>query len=207
MLFPVQPFRSMSTDRELRSLEQLLDRLGEVARGEGRVTLNDVLDVVGRRSFGPMLLVAGLITVMPVVGDIPGVPTIVGTFVLLVAGQLLLRREHIWLPRWLLERSVPRDKLRKSIEWLHRPAQFIDRFLRPRLQGFTRHTAAYAVAIASTGIALVMPALEVIPFSANLAGAALTAFGLALIAHDGFLALFAFAFTIGTFGMVVYNLF
>lgn len=48
--------------------------------------------------------------------------------------------------------------------------------------------------------------LEVIPFSANVAGAALTAFGLSLIAHDGILALFAFAFTIATFGLVVYNL-
>lgn len=40
--------------------------------------------------------------------------------------------------------------------------------------------------------------MEVVPCSANLAGAALTAFGLALIAHDGLLALIAFAFTAGT---------
>jgi hypothetical protein len=36
-----------------------------------------------------------------------------------------------------------------------------------------------------------MPVMEVIPFSASGAGAALTAFGLALIAHDGLTALFA----------------
>ena len=40
-----------------------------------------------------------------------------------------------------------------------------------------------------------MPVMEVVPFSANLAGIALTAFGLAVIAHDGLLALVAFAAT------------
>ena len=44
-------------------------------------------------------------------------------------------------------------------------------------------------------MALAMPVMEAIPFSANLAGIALTAFGLAVIAHDGLLALIAFAAT------------
>jgi hypothetical protein len=51
-----------------------------------------------------------------------------------------------------------------------------------------------------------MPAMELVPFSANGAGAALTAFGLSLIAHDGLLALLAFVFTAMTFGLVLYNL-
>jgi hypothetical protein len=50
-----------------------------------------------------------------------------------------------------------------------------------------------------------MPFLEVVPFSANLAGAALAAFGLALISRDGLLALLAFALTFTTFAMVVYS--
>ncbi|HEX3034413.1 MAG TPA: exopolysaccharide biosynthesis protein [Thermodesulfobacteriota bacterium] len=73
-----------------------------------------ILKLVGRRSFGPLLLVAGLVTLLPIICDIPGVPTIMGIFVLLIAGQLLFRREHLWLPCWMLNRSVPRDKLRKS---------------------------------------------------------------------------------------------
>lgn len=193
------------TDQELTNLEQLLDRVGQAAEGGGQVSLDEIVEVVGRRSFGPILLLAGLITVMPLVGDIPGVPTIMGAFVLLVAGQLLVRRKHLWLPQWLLTRSVSREKLRRALDWMRRPAQFIDRFLRPRLTVFTGHPATYVIALACAGIAMVMPVMEVIPFSANLAGGALTAFGLALIARDGLLALLAFGFTIGTFGVVVYN--
>ena len=196
----------MSKDQELTNLEQLLDRVGEAAHDGDRVSLGTILEVVGRRSFGPLLLVAGLVTLLPIIGDIPGVPIIMGVLVVLIAGQLLVRREHFWLPRWLLQRSVAQDKLRTALTWLRSPARFVDRWLRPRLPGFTHHTAIYVIALVCVGIAAAMPAMEVIPFSANVAGAALTAFGLALIAHDGLLALLAFVFTAITFGLVIYNL-
>ena len=50
-----------------------------------------------------------------------------------------------------------------------------------------------------------MPVMEVIPFSASGAGAALTAFGLALIARDGLMALLALIFTVATGGMILYH--
>jgi hypothetical protein len=49
--------------------------------------------------------------------------------------------------------------------------------------------------------------MELIPFSANGAGIALIAFGLALITHDGLLAVLALAITLGTFTLIFYNLF
>ena len=55
-------------------------------------------------------------------------------------------------------------------------------------------------------IAAAMPAMEVVPLTANGAGAALTAFGLSLIAHDGLLAIVAFAFTAITIGATIYVL-
>lgn len=40
--------------------------------------LHDVLDIIGHRSFGPLLLFAGIVMLAPVVGDIPGVPVLMG---------------------------------------------------------------------------------------------------------------------------------
>jgi hypothetical protein len=130
-----------------------------------------------------------------------------GMLVLLVAGQLLFRREHIWLPQSLLQRSVTRGKLTKTVEWLQSPAGFIDRFLRPRLTRFTNQAAHYVIAAVCVVIATITPVMEVVPFSANVAGVALTAFGLSLMAHDGVLALLAFAFSAVTLGVLVYTLF
>lgn len=193
-------------DQEVSSLEELLDRMGQADPDGSEVTLDALLDAVGRRSFGPLLLTAGLVTLAPLIGDIPGVPTIMGVLVVLIAGQMLFDREHFWLPRWMLERSVKRERLCKALEWLRRPARFVDRVLRPRLTMFVRTAGIHIIAGMCIAVAAVMPATEFVPFSANAAGAALTAFGLALIAHDGLLAVIALLITLGMFGVVGYNL-
>ena len=51
--------------------------------------------------------------------------------------------------------------------------------------------------------AAVIPVMELIPFSANLAGFALAIFGLSVITQDGVLALCALLFTAITLGMAV----
>ena len=139
------------------------------------------------------------------VGDIPGVPTMVAVLVLLLSTQLLWGRRSFWLPGWLLRKSIARSKMTKSIGWLERPAGFIDRFLRPRLSMFAEGFAVRVIATVSLLISLAMPVMEVIPFSASGAGAALTAFGLALIARDGLVALLALIFTVATGGMILYH--
>lgn len=187
-------------------VEQLLDRIGEAGENGDKVSLGEVVESVGRRSFGPLLLLAGLITLAPLIGDIPGMPTIMGILVLLVAVQLLMNRKHFWLPQWLLKRSVSREKLCKGVEWLRPAAGFLDRWLRPRLTPLVKGAGTRAIAVVCIIIAAAMPAMEVVPFSANGAGVALSAFGLALVLQDGLVALIAFVFTAGTLGFVGYQL-
>ena len=186
-------------------LETLLERIEQAVEGD-RVSLREIFEMVGRRSFGPLLLLAGLVTVSPGVGDVPGVPTIFGIFVVLISGQLLLHRKHFWLPDWLLRRSVSKETLCKALGWMRRPARAVDRVLRPRLVAVTRAAGHRAIAAVCLTIGLAMPAMEIVPFSANAAGAALTGFGLALIAHDGLVAIVAFAASLVTLGAVAYGL-
>lgn len=197
----------MREPEEPTDLEQMLDRIEQAGREGGpRTSLGSVVSAVGRRSFGPLLLVPGVITLMPIVGDIPGVPTLMALLVLVVAVQLLLGRRHFWLPETLLKRSVDSAKVRKSVQWSRKPARFVDRLFRPRLEVFTRGAGIYAVALVCVFIALAMPPMEVVPFSANGAGLALMLFGLALMAHDGVMALVALALTVVTLGLVLSNL-
>src|SRR5688500_8708953 len=115
--------------------------------------------------------------------------------VLLVCVQLLAGRRHFWLPAWLLRQSIARPRFRRALAWLRKPARFGDRLVRPRLTALAGDAAVKAIAVGCIVVALAMPVMEVVPFSANLAGIALTAFGLAVIAHDGLLALVALAAT------------
>lgn len=195
--------------QEPHNLEQMLDRFKQAEHVEraDQVSLGDVLREVGRRSFAPLLLVPGIITLLPVVGDIPGVPTLMALVILLVAVQLLFRAQHFWIPGFLLNRSVSKEKLDKAISWSRRPARFLDKFLKPRLTFLTHGMGIVAVALACIVIALAMPPMEVVPFTANGAGLALTLFGLSLMSHDGLLAALAFVMTFATLLFVYLGLF
>lgn len=187
---------------EVTSVTELLDRIEKAADRHDPTSLGDVLHEVGNRSFGPLLLLAGLVMVAPVVGDIPGVPVLMGMVVLLSAGQLLLGRHHVWLPGWLLRRSISDSKVRKGVGWLRPVGRFVDRWSKPRLRRLT-HGAGVGVAGASCVVmAAGTPLMEVVPLSANVAGIAITAYGVALIAADGLVAIFALAFSVGTFVLV-----
>lgn len=196
--------QSNESRREPDSLVSLLQLIATVRGEQSSVRLGAVLDLVGRRSFGPMLLVAGLVVMAPLIGDIPGVPTVIGVFVFLVALQLLLGRDHFWLPEWLLARRVRKSTLHKAIVWMMPVARFVDRFLGPRLTGLVNGGARFGVALLAMLVSLLMPVMEFIPFSANAAGVTLTVFGLALIARDGLLALIAFALTGLTVGVIIW---
>lgn len=197
----------MSENRkEISNLEELLGRIRETTAGEGDVSLDDILGILGSRSFGTMLLLAGIITLAPLVGDIPGVPTIIALFVGLTSVQLLLRRDHVWLPEWMLKRSISSDKLEKALGWMQRPAEIVDRLLRERLVFLTQGVMKYVSATLCLCVAAVMPALEFIPFSANAAGATLTLFGLSFIARDGLMALIAILFSTLAFGFALFHL-
>jgi len=190
--------------QEITSLEQMLDRIDKAADEEAEISLGLIVEAVGGRSFGPLLLVAGLIMTSPLSG-FPGMPTTMGVLVLLIATQLLFGKSYFWLPRWLLKRSVERSKVYRMLRFLRPSARFVDRWLRPRLTPLLSGPGIRSIAAVCIVIALAMPVMELVPFSAHGAGIALSAFALALIVHDGLLALLAFLATGVTVALVLYN--
>lgn len=186
-----------------RSLEELIDSVEAEARKRPQLSVDDVLDAIGRRSFSPLILLPGLIMVAPIIGDIPGVPVLMGGIVILVAGQILLRHDHVWLPRFMLARSLSSGNVIKTMGWMRRPAQFVDRWCKPRMRWAVRHAAVYVIATVCILIAAATPIMEFVPFSANLAGIAISALGLALFAEDGYIALAAIGFTVATVALIV----
>lgn len=182
-------------EREPRNLEQLIDQIIAVADAKhGRVSVADVLEAVGSRSFAPLLLLTAVLLVSPLSG-VPAFATSMGLIVALVSLQMLFGRAHFWLPAWLLRRSLDGATLRRVLRWLRPRAQTVDRFLRPRLTRLVQGPCQYLIAVLCLLIAGALPLMELIPFSASLAGVALATLGLSLVANDGALALLAYAVT------------
>jgi len=191
-----------------KSLNELLDRIGEVAEEHEEVSMEQVMEAVGRRSFGPLLLLVGIIAVAPGIGDIPGVATVLGIFVLTVSVQLLFGRKDFWLPQWILKRKAKREKFKKMAEtkWLRKPAKWIDKVVKERLEVLTGPKATYAIAAACTVMALALPLTELVPLSTNLLSLGLVAYGISLVANDGLMALVGFVISAATLAVVIMGL-
>ncbi len=191
-------------NEEPANLEQMLDTLRDGVGDRETVSIKTLLDAAGSRSFAPALLVAGLIMFSPLSG-IPGLPTTAAILVLLIASQMLLGRNHFWLPSAIERRSISRQKLETLLRWCYPVAGFIDRFLKPRLTLLTEGLGTVVIAVAGILVALSVPPMEILPFLATTAGAVLIVLALALIANDGVFALAAIGMIALLIGILVYN--
>ena len=184
----------MKDASENTNLIDLIDRIEKAAQKEDKISVDDILKAAGRKSFGSLLFLAGIITLAPLIGDIPGVPTIMGIIVLLTSLQMLLQKESLDLPQFILKKSVNGNKLLKSADKIKKPLNYIERVLRPRLTVLTDGFMLYVIAVICFCTALLLPVMEFIPFSANIAGFILTFFGLSILTNDGLPALITLIF-------------
>ena len=181
-------------DGILRQLEKVSDEVGD----DGQVSVGLVMATLGARSFGPLLLVPGLIGVSPI-GAIPFLPAVMAAIVFLVSAQILIGMDHAWLPGPLLRRSMPGKRLRQATHAIRPYVRFVDRLLWPRYSFFTRGPFLYLIAFLCLVVAIVTPIIEIVPVAGIVPNAAIVAFGLALTAHDGVWALIAMLITGGSF--------
>jgi hypothetical protein len=178
----------------LRHLEFTADEVGD----EGQVTVALVMETLGARSFGPLLLVPGLIGVSPI-GAIPFIPAVMSAIVFLVSAQILIGMDYAWLPHTLLKRSMAGKRLRRVCSAVRPYVHYIDKLLVPRIAFLTHKPFLYVIAFLCLAVAAVTPILEVVPLLGIPPNAAIVAFGLAVTAHDGLWALIASIITAGSF--------
>lgn len=178
--------------QEPRSVEEAVGSLEELAEQQGRVSVGDMLDHFGHRSFGPVLMIFALLEISPV-GGIPGLPSVLAFMCALLAAQMLFGHEHVWLPRFLEKRSLRSGRLLKALCRIEGLAHSLDKRFRNRLEQFTTTVWRKLAGMAIIALCLTVPPLELIPFASTAPMAAIAMFGLALTVRDGLLMLVATA--------------
>jgi hypothetical protein len=159
-----------------------------------KVSVQDVVDMLGPRSFAPVILAVGLIAVTPI-DSVPTLPTTFGAIIFLAAAQMLAGRRSLWLPRIVARRAVNAEKLLKALDRLMPLAQKADSWIGMRLTVLTRGPFLLAMAACCAVLALTMPFLEIFPLVSTLPSLAFVAFGIAFLMGDGLAALAGFALT------------
>ena len=179
-------FACMMRRNQAPTLSTMLDRLEAIASDRHFVSVDQMMEATGQSSFGPLLLIPGLIVLSPI-GGMPGVPTFVALLVGIAAAQLVVGRCYVWLPRWLLKRKAPQQHLHRAIRFMRPIATYSEKVVRMRMRWMTGSRGTRVVAGFCLCICVLMPPLEIVPFANSMCGAALSLFGLALIARDGIL--------------------
>lgn len=163
------------------------------------IRLGVLLSAVGRRSYGPLLLLIGLIAISPLT-VLPFTTTIVAAITLLIAGQMVLGLKRPWLPKRVLDIRVPR---RPFFAFLDRARPVVDRvdgvLLRERWSFMTVPLFVNAVALCVCAAAFITFPLSLIPFAPLAPGLAIVLFGLGMTARDGLWLSIGILFTIGAF--------
>ncbi|EFH10090.1 exopolysaccharide biosynthesis protein [Pseudoroseomonas cervicalis] len=183
----------------------LLDCLEEACAHAETVTGQAVMDQIGQRSFGALILLPAIIVVSPLSG-IFGVPSVAALLIIAVAGQLMLGRHDVRIPQRVAQRALPCRRVHQAMRVLRPMARVIDRILRPRLTLLTAGAASRAIAAACILLAMVMPPLEMLPFASSLIAGVVALFGLALLANDGAMAVLGYLGLAGLAGAGLYLL-
>lgn len=186
------------------ALGLLLDRL-ETAGNDTTVSVQDILDAMGDRSITPIVLAISLILVSPLSG-IPGLPTLSAIVILLVMGQAVMRRRYLWLPTFLRKRTVRRARYSKAIDWMRKPAMWIDRHSHPRLRILTVGPLKLLTLMSCMVVPMIWPFLELLPFVTSFGAGAVALMTFGLITRDGLYVLLGYLVVAGKASAVLWLL-
>lgn len=165
---------------------ELEDRfLGD--RCPDRISLDDILQLAGERTFGFLFVVLALPSALPI--PAPGYSTPFGALIAVLAAQMLFGARKPWLPGRWRSRQVPREGVQKVLKtglpWLRK----VEAIARPRLTAVCTSLPGrtwLGLAIFLMGCSMMAP----IPGTNTLPAAGIFLTGFGMTDEDGAIGLF-----------------
>lgn len=179
-----------------RRLSSIVEELAGSAQNS--VSVRQIRDVLGDRSFATLLLFFALINMLPLP---PGTTLILGLPLVLISLQMVSGRATVWLPEFLLGKSIKAEQFRNLSNKLVPRLRRLEEIVRPRYWPFSN--AKFAERI--IGIAALLLAILVtlpIPFGNWFPSLACAFLGLSLSERDGALLVAAALSTLVSIAMI-----
>ena len=175
----------MTTSSHSSGLHGLIDTLEAMVHDRETVTLGDIVDALGARGHGPIILILAAFMMLPT-GMIPFMPTIIGIVMMLTAVEMLIGREGVAIPGRLARFELRGDLLRSALRRAHPATRWLSRWLYPRASHLvTSSLAIVLIAVILILAAGVMAVIGGIPGLPLILCAPALLFGLGLTAGDG----------------------
>ncbi len=146
------------------------------------VSINDILEAVHERGFGLMLLILAVPMALPIPVP-PGINILLASPLILLTAQQAIGRHTIWLPEWMLKKTIKRERMSAIIKAILPWAKKIEKFIKPRLEfatlGVFSHLIGLFGLIMALTVCIPLPLTNTVPSL----GIALMAVG--VIMRDG----------------------
>ena len=162
-----------------RRLSQVFLDLARDATGP--VSIGQLRDAMGDRSFAALLVLFAAINLLPLP---PGATLVFGLPLVLVSTQMVLGYRTAWLPQALLRKSISLERFRRSTARMVPQLERLERVVRPRRwpfysQGSADRTIGIIALILSLAVTLPIPLGNWLP------AFAIAMIGVALSERDG----------------------
>lgn len=166
------------------------------------LTMGDLVEALGGRGFGLLLVLFGLLNAIP--APVPGLSTVLGMPLLILSWQVARGRQRPWLPKALARRQISRLQLVRMANAARRIRPF-ERMFKPRLNFLVTTAGQRFIGLAC----LLLAVLIVLPiWMGNWPPAiGIVFFGLAIAKHDGVAAILGVVAGIAAFAIVAAVLF
>ena len=167
-----------AVDKGSAPLSVVLLRLA-TDEGRGRISVGDLLAVLGDRAIGALMFFFAAPNILPVP---PGVSTLLGAPLLFLSAQLMLGMRP-WLPGFVTRRSILRSDLamlvRRIVPWLAKA----ERLLKPRAVVLVRPPIEYVVGLVCLVLATIL--FLPVPLGNILPALAISVLALGVLERDG----------------------
>ncbi len=164
------------------SLAQTFDRVLSRTDGDATaLTLGALVDTLGTRGVGLLLLILSLPSALPI--PAPGYSTPFGLAIALLALQLLFHRKQLWLPANLRQRNIKNETAQKLRTAGLRVFDKTERLIRPRWRWMLTPVSrtVLSTAILIMGILMILP----IPLTNTVPAIVVFIISLSLAEEDG----------------------
>lgn len=168
---------------QAESLKDVIDQVIDAAQAD-HISLRQILAQIGDASFAPILLLPALAVATPLSG-IPFFSSLMGIIISLVSIQMLIRKDHIWFPDWVLRREAKGSRVQKAFHALYPAANWIDARTRRRFTLFVKRPLIVLPQLVCLLSGALMPLLEFVPFSSSIMGMGVALLALGMLARDG----------------------
>lgn len=168
--------------KEQMKINHILEGLISDIDGD-QVTVGQIIDYLKYRGFGPILALLSLFVI--IVGAIPLVPAIIGLAISFISIQMLIGKEHPWMPRKIRNLTIEKNKLEHILSFSKPYTNKLERILRMRLLFLFNRFSEIITAIMCLSLAIPMIAIGFIPMVPALFCLPILLFGIGYTAQDG----------------------